>query len=261
MSMPFPCSLSWRKLLIFTRDETQKDNPQNTRVSARIFHKKNTKLSCRTWSCRWPENFPYPLYVDTCLNHKKLRSNLLVGSGTGNGPHHGESRSTPRVEVELSFLFQTRVRSALWLLLLVLDLGLDFQTFLSAQLVGEPVAPMYSRWDSNLATVPWIEAFRCGFFWQLSAQLDRCRERQVFCRKISGHEESQQFLGTYNSPEVDDYVSPSSKQIEYFGQRKETGIFIESNDRTGCRWIEMHQWISTISCTKDLQRKRCSGNR
>ena len=47
---------------------------------------------------------------------------MLVGSGTGSGPHHGESRSTPRVEVELSFLFQTRVRSALWLLLLVLDL-------------------------------------------------------------------------------------------------------------------------------------------
>ena len=33
---------------------------------------------------------------------------------------------------------------------------------------------------------------------------------KAFCRKISGHEESQQFLGTYNSPEVDEYVSPFS---------------------------------------------------
>lgn len=74
----------------------------------------------------------------------------LVGSEIGNGRHHGESRSTPHVEVELSFPSQTRGGSALWFLRHVLGLGQDFKILLSAQMVGELLAPMCSRWGSNL---------------------------------------------------------------------------------------------------------------
>ena len=67
----------------------------------------------------------------------------LVGSGTGNEPHHGESRSTLRAEEELSFPFQIRDRSALWLLPHALGPGRDCEKLLTAQVEGELLAPMF----------------------------------------------------------------------------------------------------------------------
>jgi len=83
----------------------------------------------------------------------ELAEVALVGSGTGNGPRHGESQSTLHVEVELSFPFQTRDRSSLWLQH-ILGVVQEFQMPLTAQKVDERSVPKYFCWRGKFATSP-----------------------------------------------------------------------------------------------------------
>lgn len=171
----------------------------------------------------------------------------LVGSDIGNGRHHDESRSTPHVEVDFSFPSQTRGWSALWLLRHVLGLGQDFQILLSAQMVGELLAPMCSRWGSNLATEPWTEAFCCGFLGNYSLSLINANNVRFSVTKLAvkrNRSSFDAFIIALRRPTT--FVHLYSRLN--CGEAMAHEISIVFHDWTNaCRWIEMHQLLFTIT--------------